>query len=82
VARANALAKIEGEIPLRRMTTSSGAFDTLRKALGVSGSSARTLMAAAWIFGDPRAQAVIDEVAAARLRGEGQGMVLAPTPFR
>ncbi|WP_337187483.1 signal peptide peptidase SppA [Phenylobacterium sp.] len=82
VARAKTLARIEGEIPLRRMTPSTGAFDTLRKALGVSGNSARTLMAAAWVFGDPRAQAVIDEVATARLRGEGQGMVLAPTPFR
>jgi protease-4 len=82
VARAKALAKIEGEIPLRRMTPATGAFDTLRKSLGLSADSARTLMAAAWIFGDPRAQAVIDELAEARLRADGQGAVLAPTPIR
>jgi protease-4 len=82
VARAKALAEIEGEIPLRRMTPTTGAFDTLRKSLGLSADSARTLMAAAWIFGDPRAQAVIDELAEARLRADGQGAVLAPTPIR
>jgi protease-4 len=44
--------------------------------------SARTLAAAAWVFGDPRSQAILDQVSEARLRGEGHGMVLAPMPIR
>jgi protease-4 len=78
VDRAKALAGLKGEVTLRRMTPTDGAFEALQKALGLSASSARTLAAAAWVFGDPRAQRVIDEMAQARLRGEGGGAVLAP----
>ena len=34
------------------------------KALGVQAQSARTLAAAAWVFGDPRAQSLLDQAAA------------------
>ncbi|MBJ7409223.1 MAG: signal peptide peptidase SppA [Phenylobacterium sp.] len=82
VDKAKQLAKLEGEVPLRRMTPADGAFEALQKALGVSAASARTLAAAAWVFGDPRAQAIIDQAAEARLRSGGGGTVLAPTPIR
>ena len=76
------LAGLHGDVPLRRMTPSEGAFEALQHALGVSAMSAKTLAAAAWVFGDPRAQEIIDRAAEARLRAQGGGMVLAPTPIR
>src|SRR3989344_344550 len=82
VDKAKQLAKLEGEVPLRRMTPADGAFEALQKALGVSAASARTVAAAARVFGDPRAQAIIDQAAEARLGSGGGGTVLAPTPIR
>jgi protease-4 len=79
VDKAKALAGITGEARLKRMTPSSSTFEALEKILGVSASSVRTLAAAAWLFGDPRAQGLMDELAQARLRSQG-AMVLAPTP--
>ncbi|WP_395671932.1 signal peptide peptidase SppA [Phenylobacterium sp.] len=77
VDRAKRLAKIEGEPTLRRVDPAGSAFETLERLLGVQASSVRTLAAAAWLFGDPRAERVMDELAAARLRDQG-AMVLAP----
>ncbi len=82
VDRAKVLAGLKGEIQLRRMTPSEGAFEALQRALGVSANSARTLAAAAWIFGDPRAQAILDRVTEAKLRSGHSATVLAPTPLR
>jgi protease-4 len=82
VDKAKTLAGLTGEVPLRRMTPTEGPFEALQKALGVSASSARTLAAAAWVFGDPRAQGILDHMAEARLRSQGGGTVLAPTPIR
>jgi protease-4 len=81
VEKARTLAKLKDDVPLRRMTPTEGAFEALQKALGVSANSARTLAAAAWIFGDPRAEAVIDQISEAKLRSSGAGTVLAPTPL-
>ena len=78
VAKAKALAHISGEVRLKRMSPSSSAFEAVQKMLGVSATSAKTLAAAAWVFGDPRAQGILDELAQSRLRGEG-ATVLAPT---
>lgn len=78
VDKAKALASITGEARLKRMTPSGSPFEALQKMLGVSATSARTLAAAAWVFGDPRAQGLLDELAQARLRSQG-AMVLAPT---
>lgn len=78
VDRAKALANISGEARLRRMSPSGSPFEAVQKMLGVSATSARTLAAAAWVFGDPRAQAIMDDLAQARLRSQG-AMVLAPT---
>ena len=78
VDRAKQLAGISGEARLKRMSPSGSPFEALQKMLGVSASSARTLAAAAWVFGDPRAQSILDQLADARLRTEG-ATVLAPT---
>ncbi|MGA0607860.1 signal peptide peptidase SppA [Phenylobacterium sp. VNQ135] len=77
VDKAKALAKLSGDVPLRRMTPSESPFETLERALGVSAASAKTLAAAAWVMGDPRAEAIIERAAEARLRAEG-ATVLAP----
>jgi len=77
VDKAKALAGITGEVTLRRMNTGDSAMESLQKALGVSAASARTLAAAAWVFGDPRAQSLLDQAAQARLRDRG-ALVLAP----
>lgn len=79
VDKAKALAGVKGDIRLKRMTNQVSPFEALEGALGVSATSVRTLAAAAWILGDPRAQGILDEMAQERLRGSG-AMVLAPTP--
>jgi protease-4 len=79
VDKAKALAGIKGEVKLKRMDSGSP-IEALQKALGVSGTSIRTLAAAAWLMGDPRAQGVMDELIQARLRTQG-ATVLAPTPL-
>ncbi len=78
ITKAKTLANITGEARLRRMSPSGSPFGAVQKMLGVSATSARTLAAAAWIFADPRAQGILDELAQARLRSQG-AMVLAPT---
>jgi protease-4 len=78
VAKAKTLASITGEARLKRMSPSGSPFEAVQKMLGVSATSAKTLAAAAWVFGDPRAQGILDELAQARLRSQG-AMVLAPT---
>ena len=78
VDKAKALAGVTGEARLKRMSPSGSPVEALQKMLGVSASSARTLAAAAWVFGDPRAQEVLDGLAQERLRSQG-AMVLAPT---
>lgn len=80
VDKAKALAGLTGEVRLRRMTPTTSPFEALQKMLGVQASSARTLAAAAWVFGDPRAQGVMDELARARLGTRGT-TVMAPTPI-
>ncbi|MCA3753422.1 MAG: hypothetical protein INF01_03140, partial [Phenylobacterium sp.] len=46
---------------------------------GVSAASARTLAASAWVLGDPRAQALLDEMAWSRMP-PGSAAVRAPAP--
>jgi protease-4 len=80
VARAQKLAGLSGEARLRRMTPNASPFEALERMLGMSATSARTLAAAAWIFADPRAERIMDEMAQARLRDRG-ATVLAPLPL-
>jgi protease-4 len=81
VDTAKALANIKGDARLKRMSPNGSPLEAIQKMLGVSASSARTLAAAAWVFGDPRAQGILDELGQARLRSEG-ALVLAPTRVR
>jgi protease-4 len=81
VARAQTLAKLSGEPRLKRMTPSASTFEAFEKMLGVQASAVRTMAAAAWVLGDPRAQGVMDSLAQARLRSEG-ATVLAPEIVR
>jgi protease-4 len=81
VAKAKGLANISGEARLKRMSPTTSPFESVEKMLGVSATSAKTLAAAAWVFGDPRAQGILDDLAQERLRSQG-AMVLAPTRVR
>jgi len=78
VATAKKLGGVTGEARLKRMSPGGSPLEAIQKMLGVSAVSARTLAAAAWVLGDPRAQGILDEMAQARLRSQG-AMVLAPT---
>jgi protease-4 len=83
VDKAKALANIKGEVKLKTMNGSPSPFEALERALGVSSTSMRTLAASAWLLGDPRSQAIMDEMATARLRAApGGASVLADTPVR
>ena len=80
VDKAKALAGINGEARLQAMHTHLSIFEAISQTLGVSANSARTLAAAAWVLGDPRAQGVIDEMAKSRLGVQGTS-VMAPAPL-
>jgi protease IV len=80
VDKAKALAGLTGNVRLKRMTPTTSTFQALENALGVSATSLKTLAAAAWILGDPRAQGLLDQMADSRLRGSGS-LVLAPRPL-
>jgi len=79
VEKAKALAGLKGEVRLKKVGGPKSPFDALERALGVSSASMRTVAAAAWILGDPRSQAILDEMAKTRLRAQGAS-VLADTP--
>jgi protease-4 len=70
------------DVHLKRIQGRASPFEVLRRTLGLQAMSMKTLAAAAWVLGDPKAQAVLDQLAETRLRGEGQAMVLAPSPLR
>lgn len=82
VAKAQNLVGLSGEPRLKRMTPSASPFEALSKMVGVSATSTRTLAAAAWVLGDPRAESMLDDLAEARLRADGGGMVLSPDRLR
>lgn len=79
IERAKALAGLEGEVRLKHMRATASPFEMLERAFGVSAASVRVLAASAWLLADPRAEAVMDELATARMRQNG-AHVLAPTP--
>lgn len=82
VERARVLAGIEGEPRLRRMTPQATPLQALERALGLGAVSLRTLAAAAWVMGDPRAEAILEGAVSERLHSRGAGAVLAPSPVR
>ncbi|MCE3288391.1 MAG: sppA [Caulobacter sp.] len=79
VNEAKRLAGIKGDVKLKVMGGPKSPFEALEKMFGVSSASLKTLAAAAWVFGDPRAEAVMDHLAETRLRERG-ATVLGPAP--
>ena len=81
VAEAKRLAGIPaGEaVELKSMPTPKSALDIVQQALGVSAEGAKTLAAAAWVMGDPRAQSLMEAATRARLGVQGT-TVMADTP--
>ena len=81
VEKAKTLANLKGDVRLKSMSTQMSPIQALKHAMGVSATSVRTLAAAAWVLGDPRAQGILDQIADERLRGQvGGAAVLAPRP--
>ena len=78
VARAKVLAKIpaDRDVRFKKFPAELTFFEALSEAFGVSSSGAKTLAAAGWVLGDPRAEAILDEVAEARMRDGGKAAVL------
>jgi protease-4 len=56
-------------------------FEAFQHAIGVSATSLRTMAAAAWVLGDPRAQSLMDEMLRARA-GVQNSTVMAPQTIR
>ncbi|HYE44471.1 MAG TPA: signal peptide peptidase SppA, partial [Caulobacter sp.] len=77
VEEAKRLAGVKGEVKLKVFGGVRSPFEALERFFGVSSASLKTLAAAAWVFGDPRAEAAMDRLAEARLRDHG-ATVLAP----
>jgi protease-4 len=81
VDKAKSLAGVKGEVRLKMIGGSHSPFEALGRLFGGTETSMKTLAAAAWVMGDPRSQAVLDQMAQSRLRDRG-ATVLAPTPIR
>ncbi|HTK33988.1 MAG TPA: signal peptide peptidase SppA [Caulobacteraceae bacterium] len=79
LARAKQLAAIpaDEEVELKSLPSPKSTLDLLQQAMGVSAEGTRTLAAAAWVLGDPRAQGLMEDLARARLGVQGS-TVLAP----
>lgn len=81
-AKKRAGIKPETAVRFKRLPAARSPFEALEDMLGVSAQSARTLAAAGWILGDPRAAKLMDALMEARLRtSPGKATVLAPTPL-
>lgn len=80
IDRAKALANLKGEVRIKHIGGAGSPFEAFEQMFGVSSTSLRTVAAAGWVLGDPRAEAILDEMATARLRERG-ATVLAPTPI-
>jgi protease-4 len=83
VADAKRLGGLPSDRPviLKRFPGRKSAFDLFQHAMGVSAVSIRTLAAAAWILGDPRAQSLMDDMMRARAGVQGS-TVMAPNTVR
>ena len=81
VAEAKRLAGIPASeaVELKSLPTPKSALDIVQQALGVSAEGAKTLAAAAWVMGDPRAQGLMEAATRARLGVQGT-TAMAPLP--
>ena len=81
-AEARRLASLPVDAPLLKVSPPSPSLiELMRRMVGLGGASARTLGTAAWLLSDPRAGAALDALARDRAQADGQGAVLAPSPF-
>jgi protease-4 len=82
VAAAKQLAGLKpgAAVELKTLPARKSALDVLGDAMGVSATGIRALAAVGWVLADPRAEALLDEAARARLGAAGS-TVLAPTPL-
>ncbi len=71
VEKAKSLANLKGDVRLKRINSEVSPFEAIQHMLGVSATSVKTLAAAAWVLGDPRAQDILDEMARSRMAGAG-----------
>jgi protease-4 len=80
VDKAKALAKIPAaeEVKFKNYPHQKGFFESLSRSFGASESSIKVLAAAGWVMSDPRAEAILDQAADARLRSQSHAAVLAP----
>ncbi|MGZ8408253.1 MAG: signal peptide peptidase SppA, partial [Caulobacteraceae bacterium] len=81
VERAKALAGLKGDVRLKHMRQELSPFEAIQRAFGASTESARVTAAAAWILGDPRAKAVMDHLAEARMSSQGPQLLSARPGF-
>ncbi len=77
VAEAKRLARLDGSVTLKRFNKPT-AFDSLARVFGRSEAAVRTIAAAAFVLGDPRALSMMEAAGRLRLTADHQGAVLAP----
>ncbi len=83
VDRAKALAKIPAEdsVKLKSYPHPLGFWESLSRSSGSSETSLKAVAALGWVMSDPRAEAILNEMARSRMQAEGKGAVLGPEPL-
>ena len=83
VSEAKRLGGISGNerVRLKLFPSRKSPFEAFQHMMGVSAVSLRTIAAAAWLLGDPRAQSLMDEMMRARA-GVQNSTVMAPQMIR
>ena len=79
VAKAKALAGLKGEVRLKRMGSSTSAFEALGRMFSANAASVRGLARLGQVLSDPKVEAVVDRIQSARLEPQSTD-VLAPLP--
>ena len=78
---ARRLAGLPASAEVKRTPARETPFDLMHRMAGVGGASSRAFTTVGWLLSDPRAQSALEELTRERLQSQGQGAVLAPTPF-
>ena len=82
VAEAKRLAGVGGDAVTLKRFDKPSPFDSLGRLFGRSEAAVRTLAAAAWLLGDPRAESMMQAAGRLKLEADHQAAVLAPLPLR
>lgn len=75
IDKAKQLAGIKGPARLWMLPEPVSAFEALEQALGISASGVKTLAAAGFVLGDPKAEAALDRLVEARMRAQGANVL-------